>query len=134
MEKGSPYSIDNPVRRIDGITYIKEPTGSLCGQSCVAMLACVTVDEVIGVIGTDGGTNKQHLKKALDYYGIHYAPKSAKYDPDIPLPNLCVIRMILPGYGHWGIYYKGKYYDPEFGILDECPAQARIFQVWEIYQ
>ena len=131
--KGSPYSLDTPVRRIDSISYIKEPTGYLCGQSCVAMLAGVSVDEVIKVIGTDKGTNKQDLKKVLDYYGICYAPKSMRYDPKIPLPDLCIIRMALPGYGHWGIYYKGIYYDPEFGVLKECPSQAKIFQVWEIY-
>jgi hypothetical protein len=131
--KSSPYSRSNPIRKIDKITYIKEPTGYLCGQSCVAMLAEVSVDEVIGIIGTDKGTNKQDLKKALDYYGISYAPKSTKYDSTVPLPNLCVIRMKLPGYGHWGIYYNGVYYDPEFGVLSECPPNAVIFQVWEIY-
>lgn len=131
--KGSPYSLDNPVRRIDSISYIKEPTGYLCGQTCVAMLAGVSVDEVIKVIGTDKGTSKQELKKGFDYYGIRYAPKSTSYDPKVSLPDLCVIRMILPGYGHWGIYYKGLYYDPEFGVLEECPSQAKIFQVWEIY-
>jgi len=97
------------------------------------MLADVSVDEVIKVIGTDKGTNKQDLKKALNYYGINYAPKSTFYDPTIPLPNLCIIRMKLPGYGHWGIYHNGIYYDPEFGVLNECPAIAKIFQVWEIY-
>jgi len=99
----------------------------------VAMLANVSVDEVIKVIGTDKGTNKQDLKKGLNYYGISYSPKSTKYDPNVPLPNLCIIRMILPGYGHWGIYYKGIYYDPEFGKLKECPQNVKIFQVWEIY-
>jgi len=39
------------------------------------MLANVSVNEVIKVIGTDKGTNKQNLKMALDYYGISYAPK-----------------------------------------------------------
>jgi len=42
--------------------------------------------------------------------------------------------MILPGYGYWGVYYKGTYYDPEFGILKECPQNDKIFQVWEIFQ
>ena len=129
----SPYSKDKPVRKINSIKYIKEPTGCLCGQTCVAMLAGVPVDEVIEVIGTDGGTSKKDLKKALDYYNISYAPKSTGYDPNVSLPDLCVIRMKLPDYGHWGIYFKGKYYDPEFGLLDECPTQAKIFQVWEVY-
>ena len=131
--KGSPYSLKNPIRKIDSITYIKEPTGFLCGQPCVAMLADVPVDDVIEVIGTDKGTKKEDLKKALRYYGISYAPKSTKYDSNTPLPELCIIRMKLPKYGHWGIYYKGVYYDPEFGVLNNCPSTAKIFQVWEIY-
>jgi hypothetical protein len=108
------------------------PTGYLCGQSCVAMLANVSVDEVIKILGTDKGTNKQNLIKALDYYGIKYAPNSIKYDSETSLPELCIIRMILPGYSHWGVYFKGVYFDPEFGVLNECPPNAKIFQVWEI--
>ena len=136
--KGSPYSLEKPIRTIDNIKYIKDPTGYLCGQSCVAMLADVSVDAVIAIIGTDKGTNKQDLKKALNYYGIRYSPKSTAYDANIPLPNLCIIRMMVTKsngskYGHWGIYYNGIYYDPEFGELKECPSEARIFQVWEIY-
>ena len=132
--KGSPYSLNSPIRKINKITYMKEPTGYLCGQTCIAMLANVPVDEVIKIMETDKGTNKQDLKKALDYYGIRYAPKSTKFDANVPLPNLCIIRMILPGYGHWGIYYNGSYYDPEFGKLKNCPTNAKIFQVWEIFQ
>ena len=136
--KGSPYGRSNPVRKINNITYIKEPTGYLCGQSCVAMLAGVSVDEVIRIIGTAKGTNKQELKKALDYYGICYAPKSTKYDPNIPLPCLCIIRMMVEKppdikYGYWGIYYNGTYYDPEFGISDKSHGNTKVFQIWEIY-
>ena len=131
--KGSPYSLLHPIRKIHSINYIKEPTGYLCGQSCVAMLADVSVDEVIAVLGSDKGTSKQDLKKGLDYYGIRYAPKSVKHDANIMLPELCILRMILPGYSHWGIYFKGVYYDPEFGVLNECPPRAKIIQVWEIY-
>ena len=136
--KGSPYSLDNPVRKITDISYIKEPTGYLCGQSCIAMLAGVTVDEIIDVIKTNKGTSKQDLKKALNYYGIQYAPTSTRFDENIALPDLCVLRMMVnksngEEYGHWGLYYNGIYYDPEFGVLNECPPEAKIFQVWEIY-
>ncbi len=132
-EKLQPFGKGKPIRKIDTISYIKEPTGSLCGQTCVAMLAGVSVDDVIDVMGTHEGTVKQDLKKALDYYGIAYAPKSTKFNADTSLPELCIIRMKLPDYGHWGIYHKGTFYDPEFGELKECPPQAKIFQVWEIY-
>ena len=54
--KGSSYSIDNTVRMIDNISYIKEPTGYLCGQSCATMLAGVSVGEVIKVSSEDSFT------------------------------------------------------------------------------
>jgi RimJ/RimL family protein N-acetyltransferase len=131
--KGSPYSIDNPVRRIDGISYIKEPTGYLCGQSCVAMLANVSVDEVIKIMGTDKGTGHTHIRKALNYYGIRYAPINYSPDPNASLPELCMIVFELPEYRHWSLYYKGVFYDPEFGIIYEYPPNALLINVWEIF-
>lgn len=44
------------------IKYIKQPTEYLCGQACVAMLANVSVDEVIEVIQNDRGTGKKNLQ------------------------------------------------------------------------
>jgi RimJ/RimL family protein N-acetyltransferase len=127
--KGSPYSRDNPIRKIDNISYIKQPGKYLCGQSCVAMLAGVSVDEVVNLIGTEPVNRWRDLEKPLDYYGFSYVPKSI-YDSNRPLPDLCIIKC---GHGHWAIYYKGIYYDPELGILDECPANARIVHILEIY-
>lgn len=34
------------------ITYRKQPTEYLCGQACVAMLAGVTVEEIVSVMQT----------------------------------------------------------------------------------
>jgi hypothetical protein len=111
------------------------------------MLTGVNFDEIIEMMKGVGCT-KQVIKKALDYYGINYATKSAKFDPDVSLPDISIIRMFIANNalehnaeeydfkkakGHWGLYFKGKYYDPDWGICDECPPQLRIFQVWEIY-
>jgi hypothetical protein len=41
--KKSPYSYEKPIRKINSIKYIKEPTGYLCGQSVVAILANISV-------------------------------------------------------------------------------------------
>ena len=38
------------------IHYIEQPTEYLCGQACVAMLANVSVDEVIQVMNNDRST------------------------------------------------------------------------------
>jgi hypothetical protein len=39
---------------------------------------------------------------------------------------------MLPNYGHWSLYYKGKYYDPEFGVLEKLPEQAKLRYYWEV--
>ncbi len=131
----SPYSKDNPVRIIDSINYVHDPSRHYCGQACIAMLTGVPFEEVIELMREDEHeVTKKVLKKWLDYFGLSYNVKSDKYDPNVELPELCIIRMNLEsGWGHWGIYFRGKYYDPDYGLLDECPTQAEIFQVWEIY-
>ena len=50
MNQNSPYSFENPIRKIDGIDIIIQPEDGLCGQTCVAMLAGVTIAEVISVM------------------------------------------------------------------------------------
>jgi len=133
VREQSPYSYENPVRTIDSIDCIKEPTGYLCGQSVVAMLAGVSVDEVIEVMRTDQGTGVLVIRDALKYFGFKTATKArVKYAPGESLPGCCILSVKLPGYGHWSLYYKGKYYDPEFGVLDRLPDNARIVSYWEI--
>ena len=55
--------------------YSEQPTEYLCGQACVAMLANVSVDEVIQVINNDKSAGKKDIEKALEHYGIAQAKK-----------------------------------------------------------
>lgn len=128
----SPYNDDNPIRKIDGIKYIKEPTGYLCGQSIIAMLANVSVDEVIEVMETDKGTSVAAIDDALYYYGFKHGKTRKSYKPDTVLPDICILSLKLPGYGHWSLYYKGTFYDPEFGVSDKIPEKAKLCYYWEI--
>ena len=50
MDQNSPYSFENPIRKIDSMNVIIQPEDGLCGQACVAMLAGVTIAEVISVM------------------------------------------------------------------------------------
>jgi hypothetical protein len=115
------------------IKYIKQPTGYLCGQSCVAMLANVTVDEVIELMNNDKGTSKKEIADTLNQYGIKHAKTMIKANNSTPLPDVCILKLLLPGYSHWALYYKGTYYDPEFGVLESCYSKARIQYYFEIY-
>jgi hypothetical protein len=128
----SLYSVETPIRRIDSISYIKEPTGYLCGQSVIAMLAGVTVDEVIEVMQNDKGTSTPELREALSWYGLKTVTKARRKYQGGTLPDCCILSIQLPGYGHWSLYYKGKYYDPEFGVLYALPKKAKLCYYWEV--
>ena len=132
-KRKSPYSYEKPIRKIDSIQYIKQPTCYLCGQSVVAMLAGVSVDEVIKVMANNKGTSTSEIRNALKWYGIKTATKARlKYTKETKLPECCILSVLMPGYGHWSLYYKDKYYDPEFGVLDSLPKQAKLRYFWEI--
>ena len=133
VKEKSRYNIENPVRKIDFITFIKQPTEYLCGQAVIAMLAGVSVDEVISVMQNDRGTSTQELRDALKWYGLKTATSARmKYTADTKLPDCCILSIMLPGYGHWSLYYKGKYYDPEFGVSDKLQEKAKLRYYWEI--
>ena len=115
------------------INYIKQSTDYLCGQACVAMLAGVSTEEVVFVMKNDKGTGKKDIEKALNYYGIRQAKTMTKADSSSVLPKACILKVLLPGYSHWVLYYDGKYYDPEFGVMEELYPKARIQSYLEIF-
>ena len=39
----------------------------------------------------------------------------------------------MPTYGHWVVYHKGVFYDPEFGILTSCHVDGKILSFLEIF-
>ena len=129
----SVYSFENPIRKIDSIKYIEQPTGYLCGQAVIAMLAEVPVVEVIMVMQNDMGTGVTMMQDALDYYGFKTSTKSRrKYVDGAVLPKCCVLSIKMPDYGHWSLYYDGNFYDPEFGVSTELPPQAKLRSYWEV--
>jgi len=51
----------------------------------------------------------------------------------IHLPHLCVLLVWFPNYGHWVVYYNGKFYDTELGLMDECAPNGRIGAYLSVY-
>lgn len=115
------------------IKYLKQPTEYLCGQTCVAMLANVPVNKVIEVMKNDKATGKKELEAALRHFGIPFAKTMTKADNRAKLPETCILKVLLPKYGHWVLYHKGKYYDPEFGLLDKLYPKEKVQFYWEIF-
>jgi hypothetical protein len=133
INSNSPYSIENPVRKIDGINLIMQPKPYLCGQTCVAMLAGVSVDEVIAVMKAKSRqASMSKIIETLDYYGIKHASKNVYLKKIKILPKLCILTENANGYTHFSIYYNGLYYDPAFGLMKSCHPDFKVIAYLEI--
>lgn len=121
MDQNSPYSFENPIRRIDGINVIIQPEDGLCGQSCVAMLAGNTIAEVISVMDCrEWQATMGMMISALNYYGIDHSDViNYTEGRDTVLPKCCIMMEKMGRFCHYLVHYDGKYYDSNLGVLDE---------------
>lgn len=87
----SPYSKEQPIRKIDSIETIPIQAG-FCGHCCVAMLAGVSLSDVVALMGKDHASWSKILE-ALDYYGISYSSKAVYTKGDsYQLPLCCIVN------------------------------------------
>ncbi len=112
-------------------THTFEPTPLQCGQAVIAMLADVSVKEVIDIVGTDRETNLKDMKNALNAFKIGYNPERKEISDKNKLPEIAILSLQTPHCWHWSLYFKGTFYDPEYGILDDFPPSNRRYY-WEI--
>ena len=121
MDQNSPYSFENPVRRIDSMEVIKQPEDGLCGQACVAMLAGKTIAEVITVMDCrEWQATMGRMISALNYYGIDHSDViNYTEGRNVVLPKCCIMMEKMGRYCHYLIHYDGMYYDSNLGVLQE---------------
>ncbi len=101
-----------------------QPNFSTCGQACIAMITGKDINEVIKDMKTSGPTSIGQLIEILDYYGYRHAPKNVRISKKNPVQSdysILTVHMNA-GYTHWVLYYEGKFYCPEHGVLDEYTA------------
>ena len=105
INHGSPYSKENPIRKIDSISNIPITPG-FCGHTCVAMLSGVQLSDVIALMGKEPASWSKILE-ALDYYGITHEKKAVyTKGKDYKLPECC----ILNNDNGFVLWFKGSYY------------------------
>ena len=114
-------------------TYIKEPDSLQCGQAVLAMLADKTVEEVISVVGTERETTLRDMFKALEFFGIEIKRERVMIQIKEELPSICVLSLETPRCWHWSLYFKGVFYDPEHGVMNDFPESRRRY-FWEIVE
>lgn len=134
MDQNSPYSIKNPIRKIDNIDIIIQPMDGVCGQTCVAMLAGVTIAEVSAVMGLrEWQATMGRVISALNYYGIDHNDiiRYTEGEP-VTLPKCALLMEKMGRFCHYLLYFDGKYYDPNDGVLEEYD-QSKLLGYLEIY-
>lgn len=111
--------------------YIHEPTPLQCGQAVLAMLSGKSVEEIIKIVGTERETDLKMMYSALDELGITYEKNRVAVNDCEELPEICFLSLETPRCWHWSLYFKGKFLDPEHGVLDDFPQSERKYY-WKI--
>lgn len=133
--EASPYSTSNPIRKIDSMEVVIQPHDGLCGQSCVAMLAGITLDEAINVMHCgEWQATMNRIVSALNFFGIDHSEEILYTNgkEDITLPKCCIIMEKMGRFSHYLVYFDGKGYDSNLGVLDHYDL-TKIKGYMEIY-
>ena len=120
MDQNSPYSFEDPIRKIDSMEVILQKQDGLCGQACVAMLAGITIAEVISVMDCrEWQATMGRMISALNYFGIDHSDIII-YSEGKPviLPKCCILMERMGRYCHYLVHFDGKFYDPNLGIME----------------
>lgn len=116
---------------VERVEYLHEPTDLQCGQAVLAMLLGKTVDEIIDLTNTERETTLRQMLGTLDTFGIKYNPNRIEIKDKSQLPAVCILSLETPRCWHWSLYFKGVFYDPEHGVMDDFPESNRKYY-WEI--
>lgn len=126
------------------IKLIRQQPGSFnCGQCCVAMLAGVTEEEAIKAIGKAGLTRAPHIRRGLNALGVRCGDKLIKGWPE--RDETAIVKLMFidfrkelgpeiakqagmdgPRRGHWVVWHKNKFYDPDAGVFKKLPDYLKI--------
>ncbi len=100
------------------------PKSNQCGQACIAMLAGVTLERAVEVVGTSGKTRTRDIVPALATFGFFTEPKRTTHRSREwnDLPSALLILHVTNGHSrHWIIYDGRKFYDPAAGVFRKPP-------------
>ncbi len=114
---------------------VMQPTDTTCGQACIAMITGKDIETVIKDMKTSGPTSIGQLIEALDFYKVAHADRNVRISKKNPVPYECSILTVHTnaGYTHWSLLFDGKYFDPEFGLIEGEYTHGKITSYLAIY-
>jgi hypothetical protein len=127
------------------IPHIQQPAGSLlCGQTCVAIAAGVTLDDAIKTVGHDHATRRGELVRAFKKFGIEakgtrlqlLKRTNGRGDP-LKAPEHCLLHVLFhkkgePFHGHWVLRWNGVIHDPCMANASCWDANGRFASYIEL--
>lgn len=121
MNQNSPYSVENPIRKIDKVDIIIQPMDGTCGQTVIAMLAGLTIAEVCTTMGCrEWQATMGKMISALNYYGFDHSGVIVYTEGEpVTLPKCAILMEKMGRFCHYLLYFDGKYYDPNDGVLTD---------------
>ena len=115
----------------ENINHIFEPTPLQCGQAVLAMLSGRSVEDIAAFLDNDRETSLKEMFRVLDSCGIEYDSRRVPVKSREELPQICILSLETPKCWHWSLWYKGNFYDPEYGVSEEFPPSDRKYY-WKI--
>ncbi len=116
---------------VENVNHIFEPNPLACGQAVVAMLSGVDVYKIIEIAGTERETTLSDMKRLFSLLNIKCLENRVEVRDKKELPAYALLSLETPKCWHWSLCFEGKFYDPEYGILDDFPPSNRRYY-WEI--
>lgn len=114
--------------------HIFEPNSLACGQSVLAMLFDLDVNFVMESLDNFKETKLKEMISFVEKNGAKILKEKKQAFLKNDLPPICILSLETPRCWHWSMYFKGYFYDPEYGVLDDFPPSARryYFEIFEI--
>ncbi|MDO4608752.1 MAG: hypothetical protein Q4B40_06145 [Clostridia bacterium] len=116
---------------VNEVKHIFEPNPLACGQAVLSMLSGADVYDIISIVGTERETTLKDMKSALTALDIKFCDTRVEVSQKQDLPPIALLSLETPKCWHWSLYMGGKFYDPEYGVLDDFPPSNRRYY-WKI--
>ena len=125
------------------IHQFQPPGSSLCGQTCVAMIAGVSLDESIRAFGgKKGGTRTNDVISALRKLGFNTSDRLIRFNGACFPSDTVIVKLRFSDSKetHWTLWHEGRFYDPSrygHGTLNQAknmyPEGVRMTSYLPIY-
>lgn len=116
----------------ESVKHIYEPNPLACGQAVLAMVSGEDIDKIFKLVKTEKETTLKDMKSALSTLGISFSENRMEVFKKSELPRVALLSLETPKCWHWSLFFDGKFYDPEYGVLDDFPPSNRRY-FWQIF-